>query len=74
MKAGDQIRIIGVPPDLPDDDLGTKRLFELCLGRVFPIAGFNGELLELDVGEVLGEPSYMHTIYIEPEFVEAIEC
>ncbi len=73
MKVGDRIRIIGVPPDLPDDDLGTKRLFGLCLGRVFPIAGFNGELLELDVGEVLSEPSYMHTICIEPEFVEAIE-
>lgn len=73
MKIGDKVRITRVPKNLPDNDLGTKQLFELCLGRVFPIVGFQGELVELNVGEVLGEPDYMQSIWIEPEFVEVIE-
>jgi hypothetical protein len=27
--------------------------------RIFPIVGLKGELLELEVGEVVGEASYM---------------
>lgn len=74
MKIGDQVRITKIPRELPDDDLGTRQLFELCLGRVFPIVGFQGELVELDVGEVLGQPDYMHAIWIEREFVQIIEA
>ena len=40
---------------------GCKRLeslFELCVGRVFPIFGFNDAgWLELEVGEVFGQAS-----------------
>jgi hypothetical protein len=54
------------------EDLRTKSIFELCLGRTFPIAGFQGPLIELEVGEVAGEPSYAHSIWIEPEFLEAV--
>lgn len=70
MKIGDKIEIVSIPEVLPDDDLRTRPLLERCVGRVFPIVGFHGELLELEVGEVLGEPSYMHSIWIEPEHVE----
>jgi hypothetical protein len=65
MKIGDLVVITGVPSALPDG-MGTRELFEKCLGRTFPIAGFENGLVELQVGEVLGEPSYMHSIWIEP--------
>ena len=73
MKIGDKVRITMVPKKLPDNDLGTRQLFEQCLGRVFPIVGFQDELVELHVGKVLGEPDYMQSIWIEPKFVEVIE-
>lgn len=70
MTVGDKIRIVEIPPVLPDDDLGTRTLFERCLGRVFEIVGFNEHgMVELQVGEVLNQPSYRQTIWIEPEFV-----
>jgi hypothetical protein len=57
-----------------NDRLNTRSLFELCVGRVFPIVGFNDAgWLELEVGEVLGEPACMDSIWIEPEFVEILE-
>ena len=65
MKIGDLVVITGVPGALPDG-MGTRELFEKCLGRTFAIAGFEKGFVELEVGEVLGEPSYMHSIWIEP--------
>ena len=65
MKIGDLVVITGVPSALPDG-MGTRELFEKCLSWTFPIAGFENGLVELKVGEVLGEPSYMHSIWIEP--------
>ncbi|MDP1700352.1 MAG: hypothetical protein Q8L53_05230 [Aestuariivirga sp.] len=74
MKIGDRVRIIKVPAGLrDDDDLRTRTLFDLCLGRIFPIAGIEANRIELHVGEVLGAPAYIHSIYIEPENVEAVE-
>lgn len=70
MKIGDKIRVIKIPGALPDDELGTKSLFERCLNRTFPVVGLRDQLLELHVGEIVGEPSYMHSIWIEREFVE----
>jgi hypothetical protein len=70
MKIGDQITVIGVPNGL---DSETRTLFELCIGRTFPIVGVvtvpetGGELLELHVGEVVDEPAYMHSIWIGKE-------
>jgi hypothetical protein len=73
MKKGDLVRIVGVPPGLRDEgDLPSKRIFDLCLGRIFPIARFQGHLLELEVGHVVGELAYMHSIWIESEFVEFV--
>ena len=65
MKIGDLVVITGIPSTLPDG-MGTRELFEKCLGRTFAIVGFENGLVELEVGEVLGEPSYMHSIWIEP--------
>ena len=71
-KIGDRVRVITIPSRLPQDELQTKSLFELCVGRVFPIVGFQGDLLELEVGEVLGKEPCMDSIWIEPEHVELI--
>jgi hypothetical protein len=55
LKIGDKVRVIQVPRVLPKDDrLATQALFELCVGRVFPVVGFNDAgWLELEVGEAL---------------------
>jgi hypothetical protein len=77
MKIGDTIRLVRLPDGLENDE--TKSLFEVCPGRVFPVVGIvpvpeiGSELLELHVGEVVGKPPYMHSIWIESEFVAAIE-
>ncbi len=74
MKIGDKIRVMKVPAGLRDDhDLRTRTLFDLCLGRIFPIAGIDTNRIELHVGEMLGVPAHTHSIYIEPEYVEVIE-
>jgi hypothetical protein len=69
MKIGDRVEVIAVPASLPSG-MGTKALFEACVGRVFPIAGIDDDgLLELHVGEVVGEESYIHSIWIEADYV-----
>ena len=76
LKVGDRVRVLQVPPVLPKDDdrLKTESLFALCVGRVFPIVGFNDAgWLELEVGEVWDKVPCMDTIWIEPEFVEIVE-
>ena len=74
MKVGDKARVIRVPPALPEDELNTRSLLGRCLGRVFPIVGFNGAgWLELEVGEVLDKIPCMDAIWIEPELVEIVE-
>ena len=70
MQIGDKVEVVAIPEDLPDGHLQTRHLFEKCVGRVFPIVGFQGDLLELEVGEVVGEESYMHSIWIESEHVK----
>ncbi len=54
----------------------TRTLFEKCLGRTFVIAamesveGLPYPLARLDVGHVIGEESWKHTIWVEPEYLE----
>jgi hypothetical protein len=78
MKVGDKVRVIGIPEGLPDNDIQTKQIFELCLGRIFPIEDLKQvedlpcELVELLVGEVVGEADYMHSIWVESEFLEVV--
>lgn len=73
MQIGDKVRIVTMPPNLPEGEIHTASLFRLCLGRVFPIIGFQGNLLELEVAEVLGKAPYFDSIWIEPEHVELVE-
>jgi hypothetical protein len=73
LKVGDRVRLIQVPPSLPQGEMNTRSLFEVCVGRTFPIVGFNGDLMELEVGEVLGKDPCMDSIWIEPQFVELVE-
>jgi hypothetical protein len=68
--AKQRVRVTGIPPDLPQDDLKTPELFTKCLGRSFEIIGNNGELLELAVGEVMGVAPYLHSIWIEEQYTE----
>lgn len=42
MKIGNQVRVIEIPKVLPDDDMRTRALFELCLGQTFPLVGHQG--------------------------------
>jgi hypothetical protein len=68
MKIGDRVEVVAAPESLPSG-MGTQALFEACVGRVFPIAGIDSGLLELHVGEVVGEESYIHSIWIETSCV-----
>ena len=79
MKVGDKVRVIGIPKGLSDNDMQTKQVFELCLGRIFPIEDIRPVkdlpygLVELLVGEVVGEADYIHSIWVEPEFLEVVD-
>jgi hypothetical protein len=72
MKIGDKVRVVGLPSSLPDDDMGTKALLQDCV-NLFPVVGIvatiKGRLIELEVGEIRGQPAYMHSIWIEEECV-----
>jgi hypothetical protein len=77
MKTGDTVRLIAVLPDLKDDrELQARILFEKCLGKTFPIAaletvdGLPYQLVRLDVGHILGKPTYLETIWVEPEYLQ----
>jgi hypothetical protein len=78
MKAGDCVKLVGIPAGLGDDaEMQTRALFEKCLGRTFIIQAmktFEGvpyPLAELLVGEALGEACYTHTIWVEEEYLRA---
>jgi hypothetical protein len=77
MKVGDRVKLIEIPPNLRDEeDLPTRTLFEKCLGRTFrvedleTVEGLPYQLAKLNVGHVLGEPEYKHTIWVEPEYLQ----
>ena len=80
MKAGDTVKLIGIPPDLRDDDeLKTRTLFEKCLGQSFvivevePIEGVPYPLAKLNVGHILGNEAWRHTIWVEPQYLQLEE-
>ena len=77
LKIGDNVRLIGIPPDTRDDEhLRTRSLFEKCLGNIFTVAGLHTveglpyQLVQLDVGHVSGKASYLETIWVEPEYLQ----
>jgi len=72
MKIGDKVRVLTIPAGLPENSIQTRSLFQMCLGRVFPMVGFQGNLLQLEVGAILRKEPCMDSIWIEPEHVEVI--
>jgi hypothetical protein len=80
MKAGDVVKLVGIPPNLSDaKGLATRTVFEKCLGQVFVIAdvelveGAPTPLARLDVGDVLGQERWRHTIWVEPEYLRCLD-
>jgi hypothetical protein len=77
MKAGDRVKLIGIPPGIHDlEQLKTRSLLDKCLNQSFVVDGIESfpgvadRFARLDVGHILGEPSYMHTIWIEEGFLQ----
>lgn len=77
VKPGDTVKLIGVPPNVRDDEeFQTRALFEKCLGESFVIDAvetFDGvpfPLARIDVGHVLGKQSWEHTIWVEMEYLQ----
>ncbi|MFN0219801.1 MAG: hypothetical protein ACKVP4_13420 [Hyphomicrobium sp.] len=73
MNIGDKVRVIKIPDDLPADNTQLQTLFRGCLNKTFTITGFDGDLLELHVGEAFGKSAEHHQIWLEPTHVKLIE-
>lgn len=74
MKPGDLVRVVAIPPRLPDN-AETKLVFERCVGRTFPIIDIAAHgHVELEVGEVMGVSASLHSIWIEPECLELVQA
>jgi len=75
-RIGDLVKVVQIPSDLNDAaGIGTPELFQRVVGKTLRIDGFGEyghlELNVLDDGSQA--PDYCHdTIWIEPEFVEAV--
>jgi prephenate dehydrogenase len=75
IKQGDLVRVLRVPESVADSGrFETGSTLQRCVGRVFPVMGFNDYgMIQINVGEVVGKPSYMESIWIEPEHVELMD-
>ena len=78
MKIGDVVRVIGIPENLSEDapggEMSMKAVFEHSIGATFPIVDITPEgLVELEVGEAVSVASYLHSIWIEPEFLVPVD-
>jgi hypothetical protein len=73
VKAGDAVRLVGLPEGLPVGDaaLPTLATFQKCIGHQFVIAGFN-EIgwAEIDIESVTGNMG--ETIWLETDFLELV--
>ncbi len=79
MKPGDLVRVVALSPAIPDNP-ESKLAFERSLGGTFPIIDVAEDgLVELDLGDILGESLgrdlvALHTIWIEPECLELVQA
>jgi hypothetical protein len=80
MKAGETVMLVGIPPNLSDEeDMPTRTFFEKCLGKSFvveaveSVEGVPFPLAKLEVGHVIGEESWKHTIWVEPEYLQPLD-
>jgi hypothetical protein len=77
LGVGDKVRVAGIPADVLSDsydeeELETRTVFERSLGRLFPVNSFDDDRVELEVGEVMGKAKYLHSIWLEPKFIELV--
>jgi predicted short-subunit dehydrogenase-like oxidoreductase (DUF2520 family) len=70
VEIGDRVRLTEMPDAVKDARLETQTIFKRCVGKVFPVAGFEKGLIELEVGAVVGHAA--HSIWVEPEFLERV--
>ena len=77
MKAGDTATLIGIPPDVQDEEeFKTRTLFERCMGKSFVIAAiesFDGvpfPLTRIEIGQNFGDEFRGHTIWVELECLQ----
>ena len=76
-KVGDFVRVVKIPPALNDTaGIDTPGVFERALGKAFRVEGVS-ELGHLELVVAERHPSRdtyeSDTIWIEPEFVEAVD-
>jgi hypothetical protein len=71
MKVIDIVRVARIPSGLPDE---SQKLFELSLGKSFPIDGIeeNGTV-QLLAGTLLGMEDFRHTLYFWPHELELVD-
>lgn len=74
MKIGDKVKVRRIPADLPKDNQALQTLFRGCLGKTFTVAGIDGDLIELHVGEAFGEAAEKHQIWLEPDYLTPVEA
>jgi hypothetical protein len=81
-RTGDVVKVTDAPSDLktedkPDKELRTAEIFCFCVGRQFPIRGFNQygfcELEVSDDKDVSRRFGKGHTIWIEPHLLKLVE-
>jgi hypothetical protein len=76
-KVGDTIRVVGIPPGLHDAaGIGTPAVFRDAVGKTFRVEGLDEHgNLELEVWrtDLSTAPTVPDTIWIEPDFVEAVD-
>jgi hypothetical protein len=66
-EIGDKVKVIAIPPDLHGAaEIGTPDVFRNAVGKTFQVEGL-GEYGHLEL-----RVSASDTIWIEPEFVEAV--
>src|ERR1700674_287622 len=73
VEIGDRVRLTEVPPAVKEGKPETRAIFRRCVGKVFPVAGFDNGLIEVEVGAGVGQFPAAHSLWIEPEFLERVE-
>ena len=67
-QVGDRVRVVGIPKisftPAVKDELGTEKLFQSMLGKVYTVRGFD------KIGNIELEPKRWNTVWIEPEFLK----
>ena len=67
-QIGEVVKVVAIPPGLHDAaGIGTPEVFQQELGKTFRVAGF-GRYGHLELVVTRSD-----SIWIEPEFVEAVE-